>query len=129
MTAAGREIPQVRRLDTAERFAAHLESLGVDLPFDEHVAPGSDGVLGRPFEVAGRQVGNRFAVLPMEGWDGTADGRPTELVRRRWRRFGRSGAKLILGCEAVAVSDEGGRTPTSSSPPTTPPTTSPSCAA
>jgi hypothetical protein len=26
----------------------------------------------------------RFAVLPMEGWDGTDDGRPTDLVRRRW---------------------------------------------
>ena len=24
----------------------------------------------------------------MEGWDGTTDGRPTDLVRRRWGRFG-----------------------------------------
>ena len=40
---------------------------------------------------------NRFAILPMEGWDGTADGRPTDLVRRRWQRFGASGAELIWG--------------------------------
>lgn len=43
----------------------------------------------------------------MEGWDATADGRPTELVRRRWQRFGRSGAKLVWGGEAVAVRHDG----------------------
>ena len=44
--------------------------------------------------------GNRFAIQPMEGWDGTGDGMPTDHVRRRWRNFGRSGAKLIWGGEA-----------------------------
>ena len=43
----------------------------------------------------------------MEGWDGGADGGPTDLTRRRWRRFGRSGAKLIWGGEAVAVRHDG----------------------
>jgi 2,4-dienoyl-CoA reductase-like NADH-dependent reductase (Old Yellow Enzyme family) len=47
----------------------------------------------------------------MEGWDGTTDGRPTELTFRRWRRFGASGAKLIWGGEAVAVSHEGRANP------------------
>src|SRR3712207_7354858 len=36
-------------------------------------------------------VGNRICVHPMEGWDGTADGKPTEATVRRWRRFGQSG--------------------------------------
>jgi 2,4-dienoyl-CoA reductase-like NADH-dependent reductase (Old Yellow Enzyme family) len=40
----------------------------------------------------------------MEGWDGTTDGAPSERTLRRWHRFGRSGAKLIWGGEAVAVS-------------------------
>ena len=40
----------------------------------------------------------------MEGWDGTPDGKPTENTIRRWQRFGQSGAKLIWGGEAVAVS-------------------------
>jgi 2,4-dienoyl-CoA reductase-like NADH-dependent reductase (Old Yellow Enzyme family) len=39
----------------------------------------------------------------MEGWDGTTSGGATELVTRRWRRFGESGAKLIWGCEAMAI--------------------------
>jgi 2,4-dienoyl-CoA reductase-like NADH-dependent reductase (Old Yellow Enzyme family) len=47
----------------------------------------------------------------MEGWDGTSDGKPSELTSRRWRRFGESGAKLIWGGEAVAVCTEGRANP------------------
>jgi len=47
----------------------------------------------------------------MEGWDGTTEGRPTELTFRRWRRFGASGAKLIWGGEAVAVCHAGRANP------------------
>ena len=43
----------------------------------------------------------------MEGWDGTADGHPSDLTYRRWRNFGLSGAKLIWGGEAVAVRHDG----------------------
>jgi 2,4-dienoyl-CoA reductase-like NADH-dependent reductase (Old Yellow Enzyme family) len=47
----------------------------------------------------------------MEGWDGTRDGEPSDLTRRRWARFGRSGAKLIWGGEAVAVRPDGRANP------------------
>ncbi len=47
----------------------------------------------------------------MEGWDGTTDGKPTELTRRRWRNFGISGAKLMWGGEAVAVRHDGRANP------------------
>ena len=47
----------------------------------------------------------------MEGWDGTEDGQPTDLTRRRWRNFGLSGAKLIWGGEAFAVVPEGRANP------------------
>ena len=47
----------------------------------------------------------------MEGWDATTDGKPTELVTRRWQRFGQSGAKLIWGGEAVAVRADGRANP------------------
>ena len=59
----------------------------------------------------GVRVGNRFCILPMEGWDGTRDGEPSELTRRRWRNFGISGAKLIWGGEAVAVRHDGRANP------------------
>ena len=47
----------------------------------------------------------------MEGWDGTADGEPSDLTTRRWERFGISGAKLIWGGEAVAVQHDGRANP------------------
>jgi NADPH2 dehydrogenase len=47
----------------------------------------------------------------MEGWDGTLDGRPSDLTRRRWRNFGLSGAKLIWGGEAFAVRHDGRANP------------------
>jgi 2,4-dienoyl-CoA reductase-like NADH-dependent reductase (Old Yellow Enzyme family) len=47
----------------------------------------------------------------MEGWDGELDGRPSEFTRRRWQRFGQSGAKLIWGGEAVAVRHDGRASP------------------
>ena len=57
------------------------------------------------------RIGNRFCVLPMEGWDGTTEGAPSDLTRRRWRNFGISGAKLIWGGEAVAVRHDGRANP------------------
>lgn len=58
--------------------------------------------LWAPSTVRDRSVGNRLCVQPMEGCDGTTDGRPDELTYRRYERFGAGGAKLIWG-EATAV--------------------------
>lgn len=102
---------QVRKLRTIDELRAHLADLGVDLPVDPQVETGPDAPLAQPLPVGDRTVGNRFCILPMEGWDGTPDGRPTELVERRWRRFGESGAKLIWGGEAVAVRHDGRANP------------------
>lgn len=100
---------KMTRLGTREKLEARLAALGVSLPIDDAVD--SDGALSEPFEIAGRRVANRFSVLPMEGWDGTGDGRPTELVERRWRRFGESGAGLVWGGEAYAVRPDGRANP------------------
>ncbi len=101
-------LTQVKGLSTADAFLAHAESVGASLPFD---ATPDLAVLGSSITVAGRTCPNRFAVLPMEGWDGTDDGRPTDLVRRRWSRFGSSGAGLVWGGEAFAVRPEGRANP------------------
>ena len=103
-----RDHPQVKSLKTAAAFQAHLAAIGVDLPFAD---PPDLDALRAPIEVAGRACANRFAILPMEGWDGTADGRPTDLVRRRWAHFGGSGAGLVWGGEAFAVRPEGRANP------------------
>jgi 2,4-dienoyl-CoA reductase-like NADH-dependent reductase (Old Yellow Enzyme family) len=72
---------------------------------------GPDSPLRRPLINGDIKIGNRIAVQPMEGWDASADGNPTESTIRRWQRFGRSGAKLIWGGEAVAVSHDGRANP------------------
>jgi NADPH2 dehydrogenase len=102
---------RVATLRTPEAFRGHLEASGIPIAFDDSLAPPSDSPLARPLEADGLRAGNRFCVLPMEGWDGTADGHPTELTRRRWRNFGRSGAKLVWGGEAAAVRHDGRANP------------------
>jgi len=90
-----------------ERFRDYLQELHISIPCDAKVLAGDTSPLGQPLHRGDVVLGNRFAIQPMEGWDGTTDGRPTELTFRRWRRFGASGAKLIWGGEAVAVCHEG----------------------
>ena len=103
--------PRVASLRTPEAFRAHLARNGIALDFDDVLSTAGESPLGRPIEIDGRTVGNRFCILPMEGWDGTEAGEPSELTTRRWRNFGRSGAKLMWGCEAVAVRHDGRANP------------------
>jgi NADPH2 dehydrogenase len=98
-------------LKTAQDFQDYLDKGGIHLAFDPVLERGSS-LLGQPLRLPnGFEIGNRFCVLPMEGWDGTPDGRPSELTFRRWRRFGLSGAKLIWGGEAAAVRPDGRANP------------------
>jgi 2,4-dienoyl-CoA reductase-like NADH-dependent reductase (Old Yellow Enzyme family) len=94
-----------------DSFVEHVGRLGLELPCDRELATGGASPLAQPFTADGLTVGNRIAVHPMEGWDGTPDGRPTEATVRRWRRFGASGAKLIWGGEAFAVRHDGRANP------------------
>jgi len=95
---------------SAQAFREHLQSLDADFDCVLELA-GPSGALAQPFEHRGRTLANRFCIHPMEGWDGTRSGLPTEHTRRRWRNFGRSGAKLIWGGEAFAVRQDGRANP------------------
>ena len=83
---------------------------GADLGLSESVR-GAEGPLGAETTLFGKRVANRFATLPMEGWDADLNGCPTDLTLRRWRRFGQSGAGLVWGGEAFAVEEEGRANP------------------
>ncbi len=103
--------PRVSTLKTPLQFQHRLDDLKLDLPFDETVDIGAHAPLEQSLSSVCGKIGNRWCILPMEGWDGTTDGRPTDLTRRRWKNFGRSGAKLIWGGEAVAVRPDGRANP------------------
>ncbi|MGB7324775.1 MAG: NADH:flavin oxidoreductase, partial [Rubripirellula sp.] len=103
--------PRIASLKTHADFLRRLDELKISLPCDETVVSGDDSVLAQSATVDGLRIGNRFCILPMEGWDGTREGKPTELTRRRWHNFGISGAKLIWGGEAVAVRQDGRANP------------------
>src|SRR3954467_4581335 len=109
-----RTLTRIPTLKTPADFKAHLQSLGIDLPCDDAITTGADSPLLRPVEnvtVNGKRIGNRIAIHPMEGWDGTTAGGITDDMLRRWTRFGESGAKLIYGGEAMAVRPDGRANP------------------
>lgn len=55
--------------------------------------------------IYGKEINNRVVIHPMEGCDGTPDGGISDLTRRRYMRFAKSGAGIIW-FEATAVSAE-----------------------
>ena len=86
----------------------YLETNDIDIPLAdeaEHTAMAQSAAL------FGRTLPNRWALLPMEGWDCTAGGAPSELTLRRWTHFGESGAALVCGTEAGAVMHAGRSNP------------------
>jgi NADPH2 dehydrogenase len=104
---------KIHALSSPAAFRERLAQLELDLPCDDVVLRAPESPLAQPavHSEAGVRIGNRWCIQPMEGWDGTPDGRPTERTRRRWERFGQSGAKLIWGGEAVAVAPDGRANP------------------
>src|SRR2546425_8962572 len=105
---------RIPTLKTVEEFRAHLSSLAIELPCDDGILTGSSSPLAQPVagvSINGKTIGNRWAIQPMEGWDGTTTGGITDEVVRRWQRFGESGAKLIYGGEAMAVRPDGRANP------------------
>jgi NADPH2 dehydrogenase len=107
-------VKPILRLGTVKgvaQFKDHLTSLGVTIPVDNQLEHGKYSPLRQSLVRGPFNIGNRIAVHPMEGWDGLLDGNPSENTIRRWQRFGTSGAKLIWGGEAVAVSHDGRANP------------------
>ncbi|MGN6572497.1 MAG: hypothetical protein ACTHLO_13900 [Pseudolabrys sp.] len=105
------DYPKVGSLDGVTGFRNYVSSLGLDMPCDDIVAHGPSSPLAAPVEIDGMKIGHRLAVQPMEGWDCERDGRPSENTKRRWRRFGLSGAKPLWGGEACAVRPDGRANP------------------
>ncbi len=108
------KLTRIPSLKSVADFRRHAASLGIDLPCEDAIEPGPASPLAQPVRgvtLNGKTIGNRWAIHPMEGWDATSSGGVTDDVRRRWQRFGVSGAKLIYGGEAMAVRPDGRANP------------------
>lgn len=75
------------------------------LPYAEDVS-----ILGTPLRINNKKVHNRFVYQPMEGCDGTPNGTPDALTKRRYERFAKGGAGIIW-FEATAVMQSGRANP------------------
>jgi NADPH2 dehydrogenase len=103
---------KVAQLRTVAELRDRLAELCCELPIDDEILTADAGSpLAESINIGGFEVGNRWCIHPMEGWDANADGSPSEYTLRRWRRFGQSGAKLIWGGEAAAVRPDGRANP------------------
>lgn len=84
-----------------ETLRKEIDRLRLDIPLEAEIRESL-----KPGTIGHRTVGNRYVIHPMEGCDGTLDGKPDEITYHRWGRFARGGAKVLWG-EAVAVVPEG----------------------
>jgi 2,4-dienoyl-CoA reductase-like NADH-dependent reductase (Old Yellow Enzyme family) len=104
--------PRIGGFGSASEFADFLHGVAPSFPMDDKALSAAEGSpLAEPVQVGEFTVGNRWCIHPMEGWDGTDDGRPSPNTTRRWSNFGQSGAKLIWGGEALAVRRDGRANP------------------
>ena len=88
------------RFRSLEDLRHKIDSLGLDIRLEEDLEP-----LSRRVSIGDLEVPNSLAIHPMEGCDGTLDGKPDLLTFRRYKRFARGGAGL-LWFEATAVMPE-----------------------
>ncbi len=101
-----KKLRKIASLKTVGEFKEYLNEIGAKIPIDEQIETGENAPLKQPLQYEEKTIGNRFCVLPMEGWD-CPGGHPSDFTRRRWKNFGISGAKLIWGAEAAAVRRDG----------------------
>lgn len=83
-----------------EDFLAQNKQLNINLPYSQ-----STDALSAECVINNKQFANRLVCQAMEGCDGTPDGCPDTLTRRRYDRFAKGGAGTIW-FEATAVLPE-----------------------
>lgn len=89
-------------MKTPAEFAALMKADGMDFPISDDLS-----ILSEPLTLAnGHVIPNRIVIQPLEGFDGTRDGNPSDLIFRRYKRFAQGGAGLIW-YESITVSDDG----------------------
>lgn len=92
----------IRALEDLDAFVRVTEEKGMHFPVSTNMA-----VLQEPIRLkSGKVIPNSLGIPPLEGFDGTPEGAPTQTVFRRYDRYARGGAGLIW-YESVAIAEDG----------------------
>ncbi|MEA4970747.1 MAG: NADH:flavin oxidoreductase [Candidatus Pelethousia sp.] len=87
---------------TTADFSAAMAADGLNFPVSDDLS-----ILMEPITLAnGHVIPNRMVIQPLEGFDGTKEGNPSDLIFRRYKRYAEGGAGLIW-YESITVSDDG----------------------
>ena len=89
------------KYNSLDDLKEEIKKLNLSIPISEDLE-----ILKRRIPMGDKDIPNSLGIHPMEGCDGTAEGKPDELTYRRYERFARGGAGL-LWFEATAVVKEG----------------------
>ena len=79
-------------MKTAADFEKTMTEAGLPFPVDENV-----DILAKPIQIGDKIVPNRLCIQPLEGFDGEPDGSPSDLIRRRYKRYAGGGAGTVDG--------------------------------
>lgn len=89
------------KMKDAEQFSREMNAAGLPFPVSSDMS-----VLGEPVRLGAKTIPNRICLQPLEGFDGTKEGAPSDLIFRRYDRYARGGAGLIW-YESITVADDG----------------------
>ena len=89
------------RMHTVADFKKTMDEAGHCFPVDEDMT-----ILGQPITFGDITIPNRMCIHPLEGFDGTPDGKPSDLIFRRYDRYAKGGSGLIW-YESIAISHDG----------------------
>mgnify|MGYP005842782259 CR=1 FL=1 len=89
------------KMKDVEQFSIEMNNAGLSFPVSEDMS-----ILGEPVSLGVKSIPNRICLQPLEGFDGTKEGAPSDLIFRRYDRYARGGAGLIW-YESITVADDG----------------------
>ena len=89
------------QIQDSNQFSEIMNEADLPFPVSEDMS-----VLKEPVQLGGKTIPNRICIQPLEGFDGTREGAPSDLIFRRYNRFAKGGAGL-LWYESITIADDG----------------------
>lgn len=89
------------KIKDSDQFLETMNAAGLPFPVAKDMS-----ILGEPVQLGDKTIPNRICIQPLEGFDGTLEGAPSDLIFRRYDRFARGGAGLIW-YESITIADDG----------------------